>query len=59
MFIDTKRNVVALRQEGHVMKRPKIHMALLTDGAETRTLLYKHCPPGGGRVQTQGTKKCL
>jgi hypothetical protein len=38
MFIDTRRNVVALRQEGHVSTRKL--------GAQ-----YQHGPPGGGRAR--------
>ena len=40
MFIDHKRNIGALRQEGHVSgegSNAKIHIALLTEGAEGRT----------------------
>ena len=38
MFIDTERNVEALRQEGHVKVKAnaKIHTALLTKGVDAR-----------------------
>jgi len=52
MFIDPRRNIGALRQEGHVSgegSNAKIHIALLTEGVEARTLFYKHRPPDGGR----------
>jgi len=44
MFIDAKRNISALRQEGHVKGEwpdTKNHMALLTEGANARTSFYK------------------
>jgi hypothetical protein len=40
-----------VRGEGHVAAEllvNKIHMALLTEGADARTSYYKHCPPDGG-----------
>ena len=49
MFIDRRRGDVDLRQEVHVDRERSTFIALLTEGGRISPVIYKHCPPDGGR----------
>jgi len=51
MFIDGKRNVATLRQEGHVSNEGNVpgYTGLLTEAVDAHAVFYKHYPPDGGR----------